>query len=183
MGLCSASISAQGFSILPLNYSIDSISINMAWPYHLVDLTDDEKLERRELLDRYGVYAQLSALIPILGYQLYRLGVWVYSERQRSKVDYSEVPTSPGLKRRRHSTTGTVVRKWRSVRWWLEGEVAPGWGVRGRLVAGGLWVTWLLFLCVHKTGDGKYSFTSTIQISSSHYVIPNLLICSFCLSL
>jgi len=127
----------------------------MGWPYHLVDLTDLQKVQRRELLDRYGVYAQLSALVPMLTYQLYRLGAWVYSERQRSKTDYSEVPSSPTVKRRRHSTTGTVVKKWRSVRWWLEGEAPLGLGVRGHLIATGVWTTWLLFLCVHKTGDGE----------------------------
>jgi len=38
--------------------------------------------------------------------------------------------------------------------WWLEGEGLEGWGSRGRWIAGGVWGTWLLFLCVHKTGDG-----------------------------
>jgi hypothetical protein len=129
----------------------------MAWPYHIdFNLTHDQKHERRVLLDRYGVYAQLSALIPILAFQLYRLGLWVYSERQRSKIEYSEVPTSPGLKRQRNTTSGTIVRKWRSAKWWLESEVAPGWGVRGRWIAGGAWTSWLLFLCIHKTGDGMY---------------------------
>jgi hypothetical protein len=126
----------------------------MGWPYHVVDLTSFQKEQRGELLDRYGVYAQLSALIPILAYQLYRLGVWVYSERQRSKIEYSEVPTSPALKRQRQTTSGTIVKKLRSLRWWLEGEISPGCGVRGRLIAGGLWTSWLLFLCVHKTGEG-----------------------------
>jgi hypothetical protein len=135
----------------------------MSWPYHIIDLTNPQKHQRRELLDRYGVYAQLSALIPILGYQLYRLGVWVYSERQRSKIAYSAVPTSPALKRNRHTTSGSIVQKLKTARWWLEGEVAPGWGIRGRLVAGGVWTTWLLFLCFHKTGDGM----STLILSTA----------------
>lgn len=127
----------------------------MAWPYHInLDLTHDQKVQRRDLLNRYGTYANLSIWIPILAFRLYRLGAWVYSERQRGKIDYSEVPSSPRLKQHRHTTSGTIVRKWRSVRWWLGGEVAPGWGVRGRWIAGGIWTTWLLFLCIHKTGDG-----------------------------
>jgi hypothetical protein len=128
----------------------------MTWPYHLVDLTAEQKHERRLLLDRYGVYAQLSALIPILAYQLYRLGAWVYSERQRPRVKYMEVPSSPVAKKRRHTTSATIVRKWRTTLWWLEGEVAPGWGLRGHWIAAGCWTTWLLFLCIHKTGDGMY---------------------------
>lgn len=128
----------------------------MDWPYHFVDLTEEQKLHRRELLDRYGVYSQLSALIPIIGYQLYRLGAWVYSERQRSKVDYNAIPSSPVVKRARHTTSGVVVRKWRRVVWWLEEEVAPRWGLglRGQWIGTAAWLTWLLFLCVHRTGDG-----------------------------
>jgi hypothetical protein len=127
----------------------------MAWPYHLLDITKEQKHERRLLLNRYGVFAQLSALVPILAYQLYRLGAWVYSERRRSKANYSAVLNSPGRKRYRHSTSGTIVSKWRVVKWWLEGEIASGWGLKGHWIAAGCWTTWLLFLCVHETGDGK----------------------------
>jgi hypothetical protein len=126
----------------------------MAWPYHLIELGDEQRLQRRELLDRYGLYAQLSALIPILGYQLYRLGAWVYTERLKSKITCSEVPASLSLKRQSHKTSG-VVQTWRSMLWWLEDEVAPGWGLIGNWIAAGCWVSWLFFLCIHKTGDGK----------------------------
>jgi hypothetical protein len=144
----------------------------MAWPYHLVDLTDDEKHERRLLLNQYGVYAQLSALVPILAYQLYRLGSWVYSERQRSKVDYSAIPSSPGLKRKGNSTSGAIVKRWRVTKWWLEGEVAPGWGLRGHWIAAVSWTSWLLFLCIHRTGDGMWSpFCSSFAVHN-HVLCP-----------
>ena len=126
----------------------------MAWPYQFIDLTKDEQHQRRVLLDRYGVYAQLSALVPIIGFQLYRLGVWVYSERSRSQIDYSEVPSSPSLKRRRGSASGTLIQKWRSTSWWLGGEFTLGREVRGQLIGAGIWTAWLLFLCVHQTGNG-----------------------------
>lgn len=131
----------------------------MGWPYHLLDLTHDEKHLRRLALDRYAVYSQLSALIPILAYQLYRLGGWVYSERQRAKVRYSAIPSSPGLKQSRTSTTGAVVRRWRAFVWWLKGEVAPTWGLRVHWIAGTTWMTWLLFLCVHQTGEDYLHIT------------------------
>jgi hypothetical protein len=127
----------------------------MGWPYHLLDLTHEQKHERRLLLDRYGVYAQLSALIPILGYQLYRLAIWVYSERQRPKTGYSAIPSSPTLKRARTSASGTLSARLRSIVWWLESEVAKGWGLRGQWIAAACWLSWLLFLCVHQTGEGK----------------------------
>ena len=129
----------------------------MAWPYHLVDLSHEQRHDRRITLDRYGVYAQLSAMVPILVYRLYRLGVWVYAERRRSKEAYSAVPSSPNLKRSSQSTSGTIMKGWRSAVWWLEGEVAPGWGLKEHWIAGGFWTAWLLFLCIHKTGDGMLS--------------------------
>jgi hypothetical protein len=143
----------------------------MDWPYHLLDLSDEQKHERRILLDRYGVYAQLSALVPILVYQLYRLGVWVCSERQRSKVAYSAVPSSPTLKQSRHSTSSAIVRKWRSTVWWLESEIAPGWGLREHWIAAGCWTSWLLFLCTHKTGDGTLPFFS-VRLLGAWFELP-----------
>lgn len=129
----------------------------MAWPYHILDLSTEQKHLRRELLDRYGVYAQLSALVPILAFQLYRLWVWVYSERQRSRAAYSKVPSSPVGKYVRQSRSGAAMKRWRSLVWVLKGEVAEGWGSRGHWIAAGTWTIWLLFLCVHQTGDGMYS--------------------------
>lgn len=139
----------------------------MGWPYHLVDLTHDEKHQRRLTLDRYGVYSQLSALIPVIAYQLYRICVWVYSERQRARVRYSAVPGSPGVKHDRASTASSLVRKWRSTVWWLEGEIAPNWGLRIHWVAGGSWMVWLLFLCVNETGEGKLVSRDIFQFRSN----------------
>jgi hypothetical protein len=127
----------------------------MAWPYGFIALNDDEKHARRLLLNRYGAFAQLSALVPIIIYQLYRLAVWVGSERRRSKATYSEL-SSPVRKRYKHATPGTLVSKWREVKWWLGGELASGWGLRGHWIAGSSWAAWLLFLCVHETGDGSF---------------------------
>jgi len=131
----------------------------MSWPYHFVDLTQEEIIKRRILLDRYGVYAQLSALIPVLAFQLYRLGAWVYSQRKRTEVRYTAVldtSGSPIQKQNRMSTSGGLARRWRLALWWLEGEVYPGWGLRGYWIAGLTWASWLLFLAVHKTGVGKF---------------------------
>jgi hypothetical protein len=144
----------------------------MAWPYHFLDLSEEEKQLRRELLDRYGVYAQLSALVPILAFQLYRLWIWVYSERQRSKVAYSKVPSSPIAKHAKRSSSGVVMKKWRGLVWWLEGEVGKRWGLRGHWIAAGAWTTWLLFLCVHRTGHGMWSshfFVVLMPVPAEHW--------------
>ena len=111
------------------------------------------------MLDRYGVFAQLSALVPIAVILLFRLGIWVLSERRRQQ-DYAAVPTSPGLKRERLSGSGALLRRWRRLEWWLESDVGGGWGVRGRWIAGLAWGAWLLFLSVHRTGDGRSFYVS-----------------------
>lgn len=132
----------------------------MSWPYKIIlEFTEEEKHSRRVLLDRYGVYAQLSTLIPILCFQLYRLVLWVLGARRRSKIRYSELPSSPVSKRGRNSKTGSVVKWWRVFKWWLGGEVAEGWGIRGHWIAGVAWVSWLLVLCVRETGDGMFNLT------------------------
>jgi hypothetical protein len=131
----------------------------MSWPYNFVDLTQDDIIKRRILLNRYGVYAQLSALVPVLAYQLYRLGVWVSSQRKRTQVGYTKVSSTPGSpfqKQIRLATSGGLAKRWRSTLWWLEGELYPGWGLRGHWIAGLAWASWLLFLSVHKTGDGEF---------------------------
>lgn len=128
----------------------------MSWPYHFVDLTETQKHERRVLIDRYGIYSQLSALVPVALYQLYRLAGWVYKERQRTKVNYTAVPSSPDRKKQRTSSAGRFRAQWRRFVWWLGGEVATGWGLRGHWIATTIWLSWLLFLSVYKTGDGEF---------------------------
>ncbi|ESZ95451.1 hypothetical protein SBOR_4192 [Sclerotinia borealis F-4128] len=149
----------------------------MSWPYRIsLDHTDEQKAQRRLLLDLYGIYAQLSIFVPIILYNLYRLAVWVYSERQRSKVDYSAVPSSPTLKKRRVSKRAAWGRKSRNVVWWLGGDVRRGWGERGHWIAAGVWVTWLGFLCVHNTGDDYFHITKRFGVVAAsqfpaHYAL------------
>ncbi|KAI6707931.1 hypothetical protein JHW43_009544 [Diplocarpon mali] len=146
----------------------------MAWPYHVVDLTEDQKHSRRLLLDRSGVYAQLSAVVPILIYQLYRLAVWVSLVRNKSK--YSALPSSPNRKNVRASTEGGLLSRWRSAKWWLGGEAADGWGLRGHWVAGGMWAAWLVLLCVKETGDDYLHITKRFGVVAAsqlplHYML------------
>lgn len=127
----------------------------MAWPYHFVDLTEAQKSSRRHLLDRYGSYALLSATIPVLVFQLYLLATWVFRERQRAKPGYSAVPGSPGLKKSKHTSAQRVATKLRQLQWWLETDIADGYGTRGQAIAAAGWTVWLFFLCVAQTGNGE----------------------------
>lgn len=127
---------------------------NMDWPWHInTSISLDQKMERRVLLDRYGTYAQLSALIPIAVYWLYRLGVWVFHARQRVKPWHAAIPGSPQRKEFRATKTGRVATKLRAFRFWLDGN-RPGKEKRVHQLAGLAWLAWLLFLSVHRTGDG-----------------------------
>jgi hypothetical protein len=136
----------------------------MAWPYQFITLDEDQMHARRLLLNRYGAFAQLSALVPVIIYQLYRLAVWVYSERQRSKATYSAL-SSPARKKHKHGASGRALKRWNSIKWWLEDELVSGWGSRGYWIAGICWTSWLLFLCVHETGHGMFS---SFGASSTH---------------
>jgi hypothetical protein len=82
------------------------------------------------------------------------LGVWVFSERQRSKATYTEL-SSPIRKKYKQTKPGSIASKGRIIEWWLGDEVVSGWGSRGHWIAGISWAAWLLFLCVHETGHGK----------------------------
>jgi hypothetical protein len=92
----------------------------MAWPYHFMDLNPAEKQLRREALDRYALYAQLSAVVPVVLGMLYRLAKSTL--KSRSKNAYSSVP-NPSSKNRDSGGWSCTVRK---VRWWLGEEMAPG---------------------------------------------------------
>lgn len=139
----------------------------MGWPWHIIDLTKPETDARRVLLDRYGLYAQLSPIIPIALYNIYRLAKWVDSERRNAKGQYSQVPTSPSLKKHRQSQSGIFASWWRRAAWWLEGESSLG-GERKFWVISVVWTVWLLFLSVYKTGDGSLKVSCFFPSISSH---------------
>jgi hypothetical protein len=129
----------------------------MSWPWRFVALSEDELAVRRQMLDRYGVYAQLSAVIPVLVYLVYQLGVWVSLDRQQVNPRYEALPSrtgSPSRKGTHISSVGVLEKQWRSLSWWLGGEVNARWGPRGHWIAGISWAAWLLFLSVRQTGDG-----------------------------
>ncbi|GFG26579.1 probable ferric reductase transmembrane component 8 [Aspergillus udagawae] len=144
----------------------------MGWPYHIVKLSPDEKSQRRELLDRYGFYSQLSVFIPILCFWLYRLGHWAY-HRSTRRDGYSAVTR---LAESRTFRPKHFVTRWRSILWWLDDEVAPGWGARRQWIFGAAWALWLLTLCIHQTGTDYLHVTKRFGIVAvaqlpTHFVL------------
>lgn len=120
----------------------------MTWPnYQFLDLSKAEKQLRRQTLDKYALYAQLSALVPAVLVLLFRLAKWVIQSREKSKGAYAAVPSSPVLKTRRQSNVGSWSARLRRARWWLgEDVVAFGTvlGQRDRMfISCRYWVLWL----------------------------------------
>ncbi|KAK4124659.1 hypothetical protein N657DRAFT_655836 [Parathielavia appendiculata] len=139
----------------------------MTWPsYHFVDLSADEKQLRRQTLDRYGLLAQLSALIPVVVILLYRLAKNAANWRG-TNGDYAAVPSSPVLKERRNSSAGNPGAWSRRAQWWLgEDVVVTGkvYGQRDQWLVGILWTAWLLLLSIMETGEDYLHVTKRLGL-------------------
>ena len=93
-----------------------------------MDLNPAEKLLRREALDRYALYANLSAIVPVVLGMLYQVAKSTL--KSSSKNAYSSVP-NPSLKNGGSEGRSSTLKK---VQWWLGEEMKPGkpMGIRGR---------------------------------------------------
>lgn len=129
--------------------------------WHFANLNEEQKLERRHLLDTYAAVAQISVFVPILALQIYFLVAWV--QRKWGMSAEAEVPSSPYLKKARSVqawwSLGGLRRIWRKVVWWA-GEKVEVWGfeaLRGEMVVAGCWMGWLVLLSVVQTKGGMLS--------------------------
>lgn len=129
----------------------------MGWPYRFLTLDEAERHARRQVLDRYAGYSQLSVLIPVALFLLFRAGRWAVKAAGDRKGSYDAIPNSPALKVQRQSTWGALQIRVDRVKWWLGGDVylfGQFRGQRDQWIFGGAWLAWLLFLCVAETGQG-----------------------------
>ncbi|KAI0201361.1 ferric reductase like transmembrane component [Astrocystis sublimbata] len=147
----------------------------MGWPWEFVDLDDAQKLARRHTLDRYGLIAQLSALVPVALFLLYRLVAWSVARLSGAgRGSYAAVPeipdvppNSPTLKRERLSPVGSWSASARKVAWWFGDDVVFlgwNWGPRDQIIAAVAWSGWLLGLCVVGTGKDYLHLTRRFGI-------------------
>ena len=130
----------------------------MGYPYHFVSLSPEQDTRRRQLLNSYGQFAQLSILLVPLIYQL-GLGVRLLISRLWRGSRYGVVkghqsPLVAGSKQR----TGESSAGWTRLRWAMDEELVEGWGTRGQWLAAGVWASWLVVLAVKDTGDGESCF-------------------------
>ncbi|KAJ3579127.1 hypothetical protein NPX13_g1436 [Xylaria arbuscula] len=152
----------------------------MSWPYQFLDLDTAQKQARRHALDRYGFIAQLSALVPIALFLLYRLVAWGIARATGSdRGSYATVPNSPVLKRQRLSAVGSWSAHSRRIAWWFGGDVVFlgwNWGPRDQMILGTAWAIWLLTLCVVGTGNDYLHLTKRFGIIAvSQFPIQYLL--------
>ncbi|KAJ5716452.1 hypothetical protein N7493_008363 [Penicillium malachiteum] len=146
----------------------------MTWPWLFVSLDSSQKQHRREVLAQFAFISQVSISIPIGIYQLYRIAAWILSKRKNRDVAYTALEGSLDTKVVVRSSG--ITRRWRSVQWWLNGEIASGWGLRKRWIAAILWFSWLLFLSTFKTGNDYFHLTKRFGSVASaqlpfHYLL------------
>ncbi|KAA6407816.1 MAG: hypothetical protein FRX48_08167 [Lasallia pustulata] len=145
----------------------------MGWPYHFVDLNDEQKDRRRQLLDHYARLAQLSNLIPLVIAQISFASkrLWGPDIRRVRKERGSPLPAN--FHPRSNNSLSTI---WRKLAWWLGGPIASGWGSRREWIIAGLWTAWLLILVVRDTGEDYLHLTKRFGIVAAsqlpvHYLL------------
>lgn len=132
----------------------------MVFEYDFVSLDEAQRAQRRDLLDYYGLTAQLSAFAVLFSFQVYFTLCWLF--RGRLRAEEESVPRSPHEKSFK-GADGELIRRvrcfWRVACWWATEPVSPGWGTKGQWAIAVGWTAWLMFLCVHRTSNGKKSIS------------------------
>jgi Ferric reductase like transmembrane component/Ferric reductase NAD binding domain len=120
----------------------------MAWPYRFVSLSPEQIYERRKLLGLYGFCAWVSPIIVVLSIYLVRLLLTRTSS------------TSPHSSSNKASTFFQV--NIRRLLWILESPLPSDFATVKVHLIGLLYISWLLFLTVHQTGDDYMHFTKRL---------------------
>lgn len=128
----------------------------MGYLYRFVSLDQAQLARRRQLLDNYGQFAQISGLIvPLFAFQISVAVRFILRKVMNSKQDQrSKDHQSPRVSSFPKFTANSSNSFWARCRWALDEEVFPGWGTRREWLVGALWAMWLLLLVVKDTGDG-----------------------------
>lgn len=133
--------------------------------YFPKDLTEEYKHRRRELLDYYGLVAQLSALLPLLVIVAIRLANRATSQQTKRSTS----PGSPYLKANRSQDSATfhLATSWRAFNWWSGTPISIlsyPLGTNGQLLAGISWTAWLFVLCAVQTSEDYMHLTKRFGI-------------------
>lgn len=114
--------------------------MEITWPWHFVTPSEEEKLHRRELLDIRGTFAQWSIMIVIILLRvIYQ--TWNTSSQTKSEAKKPRGPVS-----------------------WLDRPLVAGWlETRRQYAVCGLWLSWLVGLCVWNSGDGMFYYFASLS--------------------
>lgn len=150
----------DGHNGIGIAHDLSQVRRTATMGYHFLDLSKEEKHERRHLLDWYGLTAQASILAPLLTLQLYFLAVWI-DRRWRNRNEF-DAPSSPPAKREQRGGKSGLLRTAknasRQILWWNSDPVdvlGCHLGSKGDVLGAAIWTVWLLFLCFPQTGEGK----------------------------
>lgn len=144
----------------------------MGWPYEFANLTSEEKHARREVLDKYGLFAHYSALAPVLVFGLIHLArlAYRYATGTLRGADgqgtYAEIPNSPLVKAQQSTAVARLRAGWSRLRWWMGDEIyfaGTSWGRKDEWTIALGWTAWLLALCTLETGRGMVSAATRKQ--------------------
>ncbi|KXL50636.1 hypothetical protein M433DRAFT_545724 [Acidomyces richmondensis BFW] len=138
------------------------------WGYHVYDLTEEQKDERRHLLDFYASLAQISIFFPLSILQIYFFLCWIRGRRHI----VVPAPSSPSAKEQRRVTTWVSLRNAHLLfqRWmWWCGDAASCFGfglggTNGTWLLAATWLAWLLLLCFRQTGGDYFHLTKRFGI-------------------
>jgi len=134
------------------------------WGYHVYDLTEEQRDQRRHLLDFHASLAQISIFIPLAVLQFYFFARWIHGRSQNAVPP----PGSPSMKEQQRKRTWASLRNahllFRRWIWWC-GDAAScfGYGLgstNGTWLLASTWLAWLLLLCFRQTGEGTKSMNA-----------------------
>ncbi|KAF1816405.1 hypothetical protein P152DRAFT_478951 [Eremomyces bilateralis CBS 781.70] len=150
----------------------------MFW-FGFVSLNEEEKVQRRILLNQNALIAQLSAIGAIVAIKTFLYLVWLAKRPAGVGKEDTPEPSSPHAKFQR-SRSPWSVSSWRllvrRLEWWLSGEFVIGWGTRGQWILAGWWTVWLLYLSIRETGNDYLHMTKRLGLVGAsqlplHYLL------------
>ncbi|KAI4117611.1 MAG: hypothetical protein LQ341_007657, partial [Variospora aurantia] len=126
----------------------------MRLPYTFTSPDETQLQRRRYLLDTYGQVAQISALIPLLAYQLHRsLRILKRKLNTIRSVSRAKEHASPVTSNFGRQLAESQTSSWDRLTWFLDQEVLLGWGTWRVLLVAAFWTMWLFVLAVSGTED------------------------------
>ncbi|KAF2183170.1 hypothetical protein K469DRAFT_711125 [Zopfia rhizophila CBS 207.26] len=134
----------------------------MTFGYEFVTLEKPQRHERRLALDFYAQIAQWSVLVVFALFQLSFFLSWL----AKQGLEY-ERPRSPSFNKRGDGKWTWLKNSRQGVErlsWWMKRPVFPNWGTRGEWIFGGIWMAWLLYLCINGTGNDYLHLTKRFGI-------------------